>query len=256
VPPSVEDRLKAEAEFQNARIEAAESGDVEARARFYYLAARAMDRYHDMFEDVRGKRVVVVGCSEGGIQQHARNGAIVTGIDIADEAIANLNEEIEENGWQDNADARVMNAEDLDFEESSVDLICCSGVLHHLDVERAGASWSRVLKPEGRVVMIEPMAYNPAVALFRFATPSMRTDDEHPLTPKDFRILERHFSGINVEPHVLTTLLTVPVALMSEGLKDMILPSFEALDDFLTRRFSPLRYFCWTAAIELSLPRK
>lgn len=252
---SVEERLRAEAEFQNKRIEDLYAGSYEPRERFYYLADKAMQRYYDSFGDVTGKRVVVVGCSEGGIQQHARAKAIVTGIDISDEAVAHLNKEIEASGWSGHADAKVMNAEDLDFPDDSIDLICCSGVLHHLDVDAAARSWARVLKPTGKVSMVEPMAYNPPVALYRWATPSMRTPDEHPLTPKDFAILRRYFATVDIDAHVLTSLFSVPMTYVSKKAGRIASGILEKLDNALLDRFPTLKYFCWTAVIELSNPR-
>jgi len=254
VSGSVEERLAKEAAFQNKRMEAAHEGEIEARDRFYYLAARAMERYHERIASGPGDRVVVVGCSEGGVQQHAKGGAVVTGIDIADEAVSRLNEELAAAGWS-NADARVMNAEALEVPPRSVDLICCSGVLHHLDVPRAIASWAAALKPNGRVVMIEPMAYNPLIAAYRKLTPSMRTDDEHPLIPRDFAAMERHFRTVAVEPFVLTSMLSLPLSLVWPRARDRVLPALERLDDALTARLAALRYLCWTAVIELADPR-
>lgn len=252
----LQDRLEKERQFQNARVVAEREGRYEQREGFYFLAQRAIDRYHDAFGPVAGKRVVVVGCNEGGVQIHARNGAReVIGIDIADEPVRVLNEELAEDGLADVARAVVMNGEALDFEPGSVDLICCSGVLHHLDVDKAARNWARVLSKDGKVVMIEPMKWNPAIAAYRMLTPNMRTDDEHPLTPKDIAVLERHFGRVDVEPFVLTTLASLPVAYLAPALRDLVLPRLERLDDALVRRFPGLGYLCWTAVIELYDPR-
>ncbi len=255
--PDVEARLKAEAEFQNARVRAGMNEEGEARDRFYYLAHKAIRRYRSTLTDVAGKHVLVVGCSEGGVTPLARRGARVTGIDIADQAIQNLNDSIKQEGWQDVAVARVMNAEDLDVEPDTFDIICCSGVLHHLDVPKAAASWSRALKPGGRVTMIEPMAYNPLIAAYRMATPSMRTDDEHPLTPKDIETLERHFGRVEVEGFVLTSLLSATWAFLPNvlGMKERSLSVLEPMDQVLMSRFPSLAFLAWTAVIQLYDPR-
>lgn len=253
---STEDRLRAEADFQNDRVRAGH--DTEARNRFYYLAERARDRYQRELDDVAGKRVLIVGCSEGGVTPTARRGAKkVVGIDIADEAIRRLSEGIAAEGLSDRAAALVMDAENLDFPEKSFDLIACSGVLHHLDVEKAGASWARALDPNGKVVMLEPMAWNPAAAVYRRFTPSMRTEFEHPLKPKDVEILKRHFEDVQVESFVLTSLLSLPSAYVSrlEPFKDRALKVLESVDDVLFSVLPPLRYFGWTSVIVCRRPR-
>lgn len=254
--PDVEQRLKAEAEFQNARVRAGMNEESEARDRFYYLAEKAIRRYRSTLNEVAGKHVLVVGCSEGGVTPLARRGATVIGIDIADQAIANLNASIAEEGWQDVATAKVMNAEALDVPDDSLDIICCSGVLHHLNVEKAAASWARALKPDGRVTMIEPMAYNPLIAAYRLATPSMRTDDEHPLTPKDIDVLRQHFGDVDVEGFVLTSLLSVTWAYLPDLLKlrSRSLKLLEPLDQALMSKFPALAYLAWTAVIQLRDP--
>lgn len=254
---STDDRLRAEADFQNERIRAGQ--DTEARNRFYYLAERARDRYQAELADVRGQRVLIVGCSEGGVTPMARRGAAkVVGIDIADEAIRRLNEGIEEEGLADRASALVMDAENLDFPPESFDLIACSGVLHHLDVERAASSWARALDPSGKVVMLEPMAWNPAAAVYRRLTPSMRTEFEHPLKPKDVEILKRHFEEVEVESFVLTSLLSLPGAYVSrlEPYRDKALRVLESVDDVLFSAIPPLRYLGWTSVIVCRRPRR
>ena len=251
---STEDRLRAEANFQNERVRIGH--DTEARNRFYYLAERARERYQAELSDIDGKRILIVGCSEGGVTPMARRGAAqVVGIDIADEAIRRLNEGIEEEGLAARARALVMDAENLSFENERFDIIACSGVLHHLDVERAASSWSKHLAPDGKIVMLEPMAWNPAALVYRRFTPSMRTEFEHPLKPVD---IERHFEEVKVESFVLASLLSLPSAYVSrlEPFKDRAMRVLESVDDVLFSVFPPLRYLGWTAVIICRRPRK
>ncbi len=254
----VEQRLKAEAAFQNRRVQVAAEGGTEARDRFYYLADQARRAYHACLEGLAGKRVLIVGCSEGGVTPMARAGAIVTGIDIADEPIRRLNDVIAREGLSDRARGVVMNAEALEFPPGSFDCICCAGVLHHLDVEKAAASWARCLDQDGRVAMLEPMAWHPVVALYRLFTPSMRTRDEHPLKPRDIRILKRHFSSVKVRGFVLTSVLSLLWAYLPNvlSLKQRTQWLFERLDTGLLALVPPLRYFCWTSVIRLGGPRQ
>ena len=257
--PDVEARLQAEAEDQNKGAEG-QLDDFEARRdKFYFLADRARtDYYEDIKTLVKGRRVVVVGCAEGGVTPLARHGATrVLGVDIADAAIAKLNRAIADEGLSDVAQAVVGNAEALEVEARSFDLICCTGVLHHLDIERAMQNWSTILDRGGKVIMMEPMAYNPVVALYRWMTPAMRTDDEHPLVPKDIRTMKRYFERVDVKGYVLTSIASAAFSYLPflRGLKRPVCKGLELLDRGLLAVVPPLRYLCWTSVIRLEGPK-
>jgi SAM-dependent methyltransferase len=247
-------RLRAEAEFQDRRAAAAAE---EPRDKYYFLANRAKEHYQYTLGDVAGRNVLVVGCAEGGVTPLARRGAKVVGIDISAEAIKKLNRSIIAEGLKDTARALVMDAENTDFAPGTFDLVCCAGVLHHLDVERAVSSWSKILKPAGRIVMLEPMAWNPSVALYRHFTPESRTIDEHPLKPVDVHLLRRFFSNVLITPFVLTSVAAAPFAFCRRfpALQRAVLRVFEPIDDFIFRVFPWLRYFAWTVVIDCRNPR-
>jgi SAM-dependent methyltransferase len=254
---STERRLKAESEFQNRRVASLVAGKTEPRDRFYYLADRALEHYHQTLQDVAGEDVLVVGCSLGGVTPLARNGATVVGIDISDQAVAQLQSGIAKEQLERQARALVMNAENVDFPPASFDRIVCTGVLHHLDVGRAATSWARALKPKGLVTMIEPMAWNPLVALYRAATPRMRTADEHPLKPRDIRILRRHFAHVSVRGYALTSVLSVVFSFVPglAGLSQPVCRFLEHVDNVLLTMLPPLKYLCWTAVIQCREPQ-
>jgi len=250
-------RLESERMFQNQRTESIALGELETeRSRFYYLSKNAFKHYYRNLESVEGKRVVVVGCERGGVTPLAHRGAIVTGVDIADQAINLLNQAIENEGLTGKARALVMNAENLQLPTNSADLICCTGVLHHLNVEQAAESWASVLAPNGRITMIEPMAWHPVVFLYRIFTPHMRTADEHPLTPKDIKALRRHFGKVNVQGYAMTSVLSVAATYLPKGqsLTNLSFRLLEKFDRLLLKFFPFLVYFCWTSVIELEAP--
>jgi len=248
-------RLELEAEFQNKRTLNSSEGKTELRNRFYFLAYRAMGHYNALtLKLCVGKKVLVTGCSEGGVTPLAKAGAAaVYGIDIANEPIEKLNEAIEKEGLTEVASAFVGNAENIDLPERSIDLICCSGVLHHLDIPNAIASWKKVMTDNGKVVMLEPMAMNPLVFIFRVLTPSMRTADEHPLVPSDIAFLRKHFRSVKVKGYVLTSIFSL-VLMFAPRLMKKVCGVLEKLDDALLKVFPFLVYLTWTCTIELSDP--
>ncbi|MGE0769735.1 MAG: class I SAM-dependent methyltransferase [Hyphomicrobiaceae bacterium] len=252
----VDERLGAEAEFQNARIRA-QSDAGEPRDKFYYLLERAFAAYDQAIGEVAGKDVLVIGCSDVGVLPLARRGARVFGIDIADEVIDKLRASIAAEGLEDSAQVAVMDAEDIDLSRGRFHIVVCSGVLHHLNVERAAKSFQRVLRPDGRVVMLEPMAWNPPAAVYRLLTPSMRTPFEHPLTPRDIHLLRRSFGNVMFQGFAMLSFLSLPFAYIRplHWATRPVQRALEAVDSLLFRLVPPLRYLAWASVIVCTNPR-
>lgn len=251
-------RLKAEAQFQDERMRRALSGDQEIRDRFYFINVEAYNKWVSLLEGLGGRRVIVVGSSDGGVTPLARQKAFVEGIDISPVSIDALRQAIEKEGLSQFASARVMDAESLEYPPESIDAISCSGVLHHLDTERALRSWARCLKNDGYVALFEPLAFHPIAALFRLLTPNMRTSDEHPLRARDFRLMEKYFA--RVEPHFfgITTAACAAIAALPgcARIARSMLPRLESLDRKLLRTFPFLRGLCWLTVVRLGSPRR
>ena len=158
------DRLRSEALFQDERVIRAQRGEGELRDRFYFINREAYAQYLRFHEGLAGKKVVVVGSNDVGVTPLGRQKVLVEGIDISPVAVAELRAAIELEGLTEYASARVMNAEALEYADRSIDAISCSGVLHHLNSERALRSWARCLKDDGRVILFEPLALHPIAA--------------------------------------------------------------------------------------------
>jgi SAM-dependent methyltransferase len=251
------DRLAREARFQDERVNSAQRGEGELRDRFYFINREAYDKYLHLHQGLAGQRVVVVGSNDVGVTPLGRQQVYVDGIDISPIAVAELREAIEREGLSAYATARVMNAEALEYSDRSIDVVSCSGVLHHLDTERALQSWSRCLKSDGRVILFEPLAFHPVAAVFRWLTPKLRTPDEHPLRGRDFELMRRYFSVVEPSYFSLTTVLCVAVALLpgGSGFAEKMLGSFEAFDTWLLRKLPFLRHLCWVTVVHLKAPK-
>jgi SAM-dependent methyltransferase len=97
-------------------------------------------------------------------------------------------------------------AENTKLPDDSIDVIICSGMLHHLDLSYAFPELRRILKPGGKILAIEALDYNPAIKLYRTLTPAMRTDWEkaHILSLNDIKFAKRFFDiGVIRHWHVL-----------------------------------------------------
>lgn len=89
-----------------------------------------------------------------------------------------------------------MDAEDLEFDESSIDLVFGSGILYHLDIKKSLNSMVRVLRPSWKAIFIELIGHNLFINLFRKLTPDIRSKDEHPLLNKDLILLDKYFKNV------------------------------------------------------------
>ncbi|PYS66496.1 MAG: hypothetical protein DMF76_00295 [Acidobacteria bacterium] len=106
------------------------------------------------FTGARGLRVLEIGCGLGTDgAQFAKAGADYTGVDLTDAAVDLARKRFELFGLP--GEFRAADAESLDFADESFDLVYSHGVLHHTpDIARAVREIHRVLKPEGRAIVM------------------------------------------------------------------------------------------------------
>ena len=109
---------------------------------------------------------------------------------------------------------RLMDAHALDYPDRHFDLVFGTGILHHLDLERALAEIARVLKPDGIVLFGEPLDTNPVGRVVRALTPRARTADERALRKPELARIARTFACT----FHFEQLLSVPAGLVSRSL--------------------------------------
>jgi SAM-dependent methyltransferase len=111
------------------------------------------------FTRYRGKRVLEVGFGAGtDFIQWLRAGAVASGIDLTEEALANLNHRIQIYRLPKPERIQIGDAENLPFQSDQFDLGYSFGVLHHSpNTEKALAELVRVVRPGGE---IKVMLYN------------------------------------------------------------------------------------------------
>ena len=156
-----------------------------------------------------GSSFLDLGCGLGGQSlMAAKSGMKVSAIDISPESVKETRALLEKNGFTDFF-AEVMDAEYLDFPDDSFDLIVCSGVLHHMDVNAVFPQMARVLKPGGRVIALEALGYNPAIRLYRRMTPKLRTawEPDHIITFKEINLAKKSFGSIKTRNYFLFSVL-------------------------------------------------
>lgn len=241
-------RLDREKEFHN---EAFATNKRKSVKKYYKTTDRSKNFYRDkIHEDIAGKKVLEYGCGPGSQAfSLAKAGADVTAIDISDIAIEQTKEEAERQNVK--IECFVMDAEDLNFEDSSFDRVCGSGILHHLDLDRCYPELKRVLKSGGTGIFFEPMGYNPVINLYRNMTPDLRTDDEHPLLMEDFELAEIYFDEVTPHFFHLTSIAAsfIPV----ESAQSALAGPLNTLDSVLFKSLPFLKKYAWITVLELRL---
>jgi SAM-dependent methyltransferase len=236
-------RLEREREFHDHVFT---EQDVRAPTLRFKTVTGALSRWNleTLSAHAAGARALEYGCGQGSRAFHlARGGAHVVGIDISPVAIEQAIEHAR----------AVMDAEQLEFADDSFNLVCGSGVLHHLDLNRAYAEVARVLEPTGIGVFEEPLGHNPAINAYRRRTPEMRTVDEHPLLMGDLALAERYFGEVNTRFFTLSSLAAVPLRNLP-GFEPVV-RALDGLDRSLFRVAPAVRRYAWHVGITLRHPR-
>lgn len=237
-----EARFQREADFHNHSY----ASDVRHGAAKYYTVSRGSHAAYSamLHADVFGKSVLEYGCGEGSYAfDLAAAGAIVTGIDISPVAIEHAVQEARTRNLSASIGFYVMNAEQTTFPDKTFDLVCGTGILHHLNLSASYGEIARILKPGGRAIFMEPLGHNPFINWYRGRTPAMRTADEHPLRMSDLRLARTFFRRVDLRYYHCLDLLTVP--LRNSFLFTPACCFASAMDRMLMAIMPPFRRWAW-----------
>jgi ubiquinone/menaquinone biosynthesis C-methylase UbiE len=135
----------------------------------------------------------------------------------------------------------LMDANNLEFADESFDMVFGSSILHHLDFVRALDEIQRVLKPQGRILFVEPLDNNPIGKIVRALTPQARTQDEQPLRTKEIAEIQRRFNAA----FFYQQFLSVPFGLVSKVAfskpDNVLMKSIYKIDLLIDTKCPPLR---------------
>jgi len=227
--------------------------------KYYAIEKRSRGIVEQWFEDNVKNRVVLDYCCGNGEDTLfiAKKGAAkVVGIDLSDVSIANCTERAASENLSCVAEFRVMDAEALEFENDTFDIVSEYGALHHMDLDRAFESVRKVLKPEGRVICVETLGHNPLIHLYRKSTMHLRTQWEvdHILKRKDIEKAYKYFNKIDyVGFFYLAALAAVPFRNTP-----FFFPLLYVLErvDHLLFKVPFLKWNAWQVVFVLSEPKK
>ncbi len=223
------------------------------------------------FGDLKGKRILDLGCGAGEASVYfALKGGDVFSVDLSDEMLKKANELAAAHGVA--IQTFAMPAEALRFDDNLFDYIYGSSILHHADLSQTIKEVTRVLKKNGKAVFIEPLSYNPVIAVYRKIAHDVRTPTETAFRLRDFKFAQQFFADVHFEFCWLTTLNIFlymyfiewinpvkdrywkRVIRESSRYKKMFL-FFDRCDRILLKMFPFLKYMCWTIVITLTEKR-
>lgn len=149
--------------------------------------------------NVTGKKLLDIGSGHGNTAFNlAKKGAIVYSIDIAPKLIEGCKYRSQKNNIP--VDFKVMDASCLTFPDETFDIIVGFRTIHHLqDLSLFCKEAYRCLKKGGFLLIVEPQKHNPFVEFGRIFIKNKedsRTPTEHPIIPKDIRMIREIFGNL------------------------------------------------------------
>ena len=252
---SLDDRKRRELEFHDrdrdrSRIESMDSDTYERMYgnKKYYKATHLSKRYvEDWIRTTSPKKVVLdyaCGNGAGAISAAQAGASLAIGIDISPVSVQNATNDAKAAGVGDRCIFVQADAENTKLPDSSVDVVLCNGMLHHLDLSFAFPELRRIMAPGGRLLAVEALDYNPLIKLYRVMTPEMRTQWEraHILSLKDLRFARRFFDVGEVRYWHITSIVGPHIP--------SLMPLLDVVDKTLTR-IPVVRLMAWIFTFEL-----
>lgn len=211
---------------------------------FYTYAERAstMVGVNDFFGDLRGKHVLEYGCGLGEVAMLlAKSGALVTTFDLSPKSIQTSRQRAKLNNADCNIRFAVAAGENIPYANNSFDFVFGRAILHHLDADLGWSEISRVLKPGGKAVFVEPMGMNPVL---NFVRDHVHYPHKHPRgadVPLSYNDIHKWGKGFHEFWYREIQLFSMLERGFGFGKKFIL---FRQIDGFLLKQVPFLRRFC------------
>lgn len=255
-------RISVERQFHDDWANSEEIERINVRASNEVCTAPEMRFIIKRLGNLNGKCLLDVGCGLGEASVYfAMQGADVTSCDLSKGMLDATSRLARANGVS--VKQHLASAENMQLPSSAkFDIIYAGNLLHHVDIAETIARIKPHLKPGGLFVSWDPLAYNPAINIYRSIATDVRTPDEHPLKLSDIRLFYKNFSIVESRYFWLTTLIIFVImalgqrrnpnkerfwkVVVAEGEKwAWLYRPLAIFDRVLITLIPPLRLLCW-----------
>ena len=146
----------------------------------------------EWFGDINNKSLLDAGCAKGRFSKAlADMGAILTGIDPSEKFIATARENVPK------AEFKIASVTDIPYEDNHFDGVLCLEVLEHVpDTEKAISEMVRVLKPGGKIIIIDKniLSLEPLYLMPTFLYKKIQEYRNKWMYPRNFPFREKYFT--------------------------------------------------------------
>ena len=196
-----------EAAFHDAWASDTELSEILVRESFEAPTAMENQFILQCMGDLKGKKLLDIGAGLGESSVYfALQGAEVTTVDVSPRMVNTALDLAARFGVK--LQGIVSGAEILEVSPASYDLIYIANTIHHVQNRAAlFAQMQRALKPGGRFFSYDPLAYNPAINLYRRMASAVRTPDESPLSTADLDSARKYFRHVGHREFWVSSLL-------------------------------------------------
>lgn len=259
-------RIQSERDFHDAWADSEDVEKIDVLASNEICTAPEMRYITQRLGNIKDKSLLDVGCGLGEASVYfAILGAKVTSSDLSQGMLDATTRLAQANGVS--VKQHVASAENLQLPpEAKFDVIYAGNLLHHVDIEETIIRIKPHLAVGGVFVTWDPLAYNPAINVYRSMATDVRTPDEHPLKWRDIKLFHKHFGKVETRYFWLTTLTIFAIMALAqrrnpnkerfwkvvvhEGEKwSWLYQPLEKLDRFFLTIFPPIRLLCWNIVI-------
>jgi 2-polyprenyl-3-methyl-5-hydroxy-6-metoxy-1,4-benzoquinol methylase len=261
-----DNRIETERQFHDDWANSEQVEKIDVRAANEVCTAPEMRYITQRLGNLQGKRLLDVGCGLGEASVYfAMQGADVTSSDLSQGMLDATSRLAKANGVS--VKQHVASAEDMQLSpDTKFDVIYAGNLLHHVNIEETIMRVKPHLSSGGVFVSWDPLAYNPAINVYRVMATDVRTPDEHPLKWADIKLFHKHFGRVETRYFWLTTLIIFVImalaqrrnpnnerfwkVVVEEGNKwAWLYKPLELLDGLLLSILPPLRLLCWNVVV-------
>ena len=185
-----------EAAFHDAWASDTQMEDVLVRECFEAPTALENRFILSQMGSLRGKKLLDIGAGLGESSVYfALQGARVTTSDISPVMVEKILALGKKCGVE--LEGIVSGGEDLNVPAGQYDIVYIANTIHHVENRRLlFQQMNRALRPGGKFFSFDPIAYNPAIEIYRRMATEVRTPDESPLTRADVLLARQYFSHV------------------------------------------------------------